>query len=156
MKFFASILQTSFSESTLSLGQLLINQTNKRPTEEDQEVTGKSRKRAKLYYVEHPEDEPTCSKYVDRLVGSSGQHDSDYEDITIARAYAASENDEEDSVSILDQDQVCHDVQSFFSQNRQEMIKLISNMTPFQTTYVRILKKNRKREFFLPMINWLK
>ena len=63
-----------------------------------------------MNYVERPEDEPACSKYFDRFLGSSGQHDSDDEDNTITRAYAASENDEDDSVSIPDQVQVCHDV----------------------------------------------
>ena len=104
MKPFASILQTSLSRFTTSLGQ---QQTRKRPTEEDQQVIVKSRKRTKTY-VEHPEDEHTCSKYVGRFIGSSGQHESVDEDNTITRAYAASENDEDDSIP--DQDQVCHDV----------------------------------------------
>ena len=68
---FASILQTSLFQFTASLAQLLINQNSKSLAEEDQEVTGKSRKSAKTY-VERSEDEPTCSKYVDRFVGSSG------------------------------------------------------------------------------------
>ena len=75
----------------------MINQTSKRPTKEGQEVTGKSRKWAKTY-VERPENEPTCCKHVDRFVGSSGQHENDDDDTTITRAYAASENDEDDSV----------------------------------------------------------
>ena len=41
MKSFASILQTSLSQFTRSLGQLLINQTSKRLAGEYQEVTGK-------------------------------------------------------------------------------------------------------------------
>ena len=131
MKSFASILQTSFLQFTLSLGQLLINSTSKKPTEEVLEVPGKSRKRVKLNYVERPEDEPACSKYFDRFLGSSGQHGSDDEDNTITRAYAASENDEDDSVSIPDQVQYVMTWQSFFSLNRQEMIKLISNRSPF-------------------------
>ena len=44
---FALILHTCLSQFTTSLGQLLINQNSKRLAEEDQEVTGKSRKRAK-------------------------------------------------------------------------------------------------------------
>ena len=48
MQSFASILQTSLSEFTTSPGQLPINQSNKSPTEEDQDVTGKLRKRVKL------------------------------------------------------------------------------------------------------------
>ena len=131
MKSFASILQTSFLQFTLSLGQLPINSTSKKPTEEVLEVPGKSRKRVKLNYVERPEDEPACSKYFDRFLGSSGQHDSDDEDNTITRAYAGSENDEDDSVSIPDQVQYVMTWQSFFSLNRQEMIKLISNRSPF-------------------------
>ena len=97
----------------------MINQTSKRPTKEGQEVTGKSRKWTKTY-VEHPENEPTCCKHVDRFVGSSGQHENDDDDTTITRAYAASENDEDDVTR-----------QSFFSLNKQEMIKIISNRTHF-------------------------
>ena len=50
-------------------------------------------------------------KYVDRFLGSFGLHESDDEDTTITRAYAVRENDEDDCVSIPDQDQVCHDVE---------------------------------------------
>ena len=110
MKTFASVLQTSHSKFTASLGRELINQTSKRPIEEDQQVTGKSRKSAKTY-AERPENEPTYSKYVDRFVSSSGQHESDGEDTTITRAYAVSESYEDDSVTTPDQDQVIHDVE---------------------------------------------
>ena len=50
-----------------------------------------------------------CSKYVGKFVGSSGQHESDDEDTTVTRAYAARKNEEDDYVSIpdQDQDQVC-------------------------------------------------
>ena len=110
MKTFASVLQTSHSQFTASLGRELINQTSKRPIEEDQQVTGKSRKSAKTY-AERPENEPTYSKYVGRFVNSSGKHESDGEDTTITRAYAVSESYEDDSVSTPDQDQVCHGVE---------------------------------------------
>ena len=103
------ILQPILSQFTISFGQLLINQSSKRQAEENKEVTGKSRKRAKTY-VKRPVDEPTCSKYVDKFVGRSGQHESDDKDTTITRAYVVSENDEDDSVSITDQDHVCGDV----------------------------------------------
>ena len=53
-------------------------------------------------YVELLEDEPTCSTYVGRFVGSSGQPESDGEDTTTTKAYAVSGNDENDSVSIPD------------------------------------------------------
>ena len=48
MQSLASILQTSLSEFATSLGQLPINQSNKSPAEEEQDVTGKLRKRVKL------------------------------------------------------------------------------------------------------------
>ena len=54
------------------------------------------------FYVELLEDEPTCSTYVGRFVGSSGQPESDGEDTTTTKAYAVSGNDENDSVSIPD------------------------------------------------------
>ena len=44
------------------------------------------------------------------IVGSSGYCESHDKDTTITRAYAVSENDEDDSLSIPDQDQVCHDM----------------------------------------------
>ena len=48
--------------------------------------------------VERLEDEPTCSKYVDTFL------------TTIITVYAVTETDEDVSVSIPDQEQVCHDV----------------------------------------------
>ena len=45
---FASILQTSLSQFTTSLGQLLINQSSKRPTEEDHRLQENQQKGFKL------------------------------------------------------------------------------------------------------------
>ena len=71
MQYFASILETSLPQSTTFLGQLLINQSNKRPLEENEAVTGKSRKRAKTY-IERAGDEPAISKDAERFSGTSG------------------------------------------------------------------------------------
>ena len=120
MKCFASILQKSLSQFT-SLGQLQINETNQKPAEEDQEFTGISRIRAKTY-VEHSGDESAYSK--NRFVGSSGQHESGDEDTTITRAYLVSENDEDNSVSIPDQTQVCHDVAELYQPEQAEHDKV--------------------------------
>ena len=102
MNTFATILQTSLAEFTTSLGQML---TNKRSAEVGQEEG--TRKRARTY-VERPEDQPSCSKTLDRFVEVPSQNESDDEGTSDTRAYAESVND--DIVSIPDQNQVCDDV----------------------------------------------
>ena len=148
MKPFASILQTSLSQFTTSLEQLLINQTIKSPREEDQQVIGKSRKRTKTY-VEHPEDEHTCSKYVGRFISSSGQHESVDEDNTITRAYTASENDEDDPLP--DQDQVCHDVAELLQPEQTGNYKVDQQQDAFLGDICQNFKG--KQEERIPLIN---
>ena len=153
MQYFASILETSLPQSTTFLGQLLINQSNKRPLEEHEAVTGKSRKRAKTY-IERAGDEPAISKDAERFSGTSGQDESDGKDTTVSRAYAVNENDEDDSASISDQDQVCHDMTEPLQSQQAGNDKVGQQQNAFLDGICQYFKeKNRKRDSLLPIIN---
>ena len=54
-----------------------------------------SSKKARTYVKRQKEDEPTCSKYVNRFVSDS--ESSDTEDTSVTKAYAESEQESEDS-----------------------------------------------------------
>ena len=108
----------------------------------------KIKKRAKTY-VERPEDEPTCSKYVDRFVISSDQHENDDEDTTITRAYVAC--DEDDSVSIRDQDQVCHDVAELLQLEQARNNKVDQHQDAFLDDICQNFKE--KQEAGIPLTN---
>lgn len=115
----------------------------------------KIKKSAKTH-AERPEDEPTCAKYVDTFLVSYRQHDSDDEDTTITRACAVSENNEDAFVSIPDQDQVCHDAAELLQPEQAGNDKFNQQQDVFLDDTCQNLKKNRKMESLLPIINWLK
>ena len=141
MQYFVSILETSLPQSTTFLGQLLINQSNKSPVKEDEAVTGKSRKRAKTY-IERAGDEPTISKGDGPTI--SGQDEGDGEDTTVTRAYAVSENDEDDYASISDQDQVCHDMTEPLQSQHAGNDKVDQQQNAFLDGICQIFKKKQE------------
>ena len=84
--------------------------------------------------------------------GSYGQHESDDKDTTINRAYAVSENNEDDSVRIPDQDQVCCIMADLLQPQQAGNDKVDQQQDAFLDDICENLKK---MDSFLPIINWL-
>ena len=96
--------------------------------QEDQVGQGSSKK-ARTYVKRQKEDEPTCSKYVNRFVSDS--ESSDTEDTSVTRAYAESEQESEDPnddvVILPDQDGLDKNVEERLFENNQNENKKQEN-----------------------------
>ena len=92
--------------------------------QEDQAGQGSSKK-ARSYAKLQKEDEPTCSKYVNRFLSDS--ESSDTEDTFVTRAYAKSEQESEDPnddiVSLRDQEVLDKNVGEPLCENKQNKSK---------------------------------
>ena len=92
--------------------------------QEDQAGQGSSKK-ARSYAKLQKEDEPTCSKYVNRFLSDS--ESSDTEDTFVTRAYAKSEQESEDPnddiVSLRDQEVLDKNVGELLCENKQNKSK---------------------------------
>ena len=92
--------------------------------QEDQAGQGSSKK-ARSYAKLQKEDEPTCSKYVNRFLSDS--ESSDTEDTFVTRAYAKSEQESEDPnddiVSLCDQEVLDKNVGEPLCENKQNKSK---------------------------------
>ena len=86
--------------------------------QKDQVGQGSSKK-ARTYVKRLKEDEPTCSKYVNRFVSDS--ESSDTEDTSVTKAYAESEQESEDPnddiVSLPDQEVLDKNVEELLCEN---------------------------------------
>ena len=84
-----------------------------------------SSKKARTYVKRQKEDEPSCSKYVNRFV--SDTESSDTEDTSVTRAYAESEQESEDPnddiVSLPDQEVLDKNVEELLCENKQNKSK---------------------------------
>ena len=92
--------------------------------QEDQAGQGLSKK-ARSYAKLQKEDEPTCSKYVNRFLSDS--ESSDTEDTSVTRVYAKSEQESEDPnddiVSLRDQEVLDKNVGELLCENKQNKSK---------------------------------
>ena len=92
--------------------------------QQDQVGQGSSKK-ARTYVKHQKEDEPTCSKYVNKFVSDS--ECSDTEDFSVTRAYAESEQESEDPndgiVSLPDQEVLDKNVEELLCQNANKQNK---------------------------------
>ena len=92
--------------------------------QEDQAGQGSSKK-ARSYAKLQKEDEPTCSKYVNRFLSDS--ESSDTEDTSVTRVYAKSEQESEDPnddiVSLRDQEVLDKNVGELLCENKQNKSK---------------------------------
>ena len=92
--------------------------------QQDQVGQGSSKK-ARTYVKRQKEDEPTCSKYVNKFVSDS--ECSDTEDFSVTRAYAESEQESEDPndgiVSLPDQEVLDKNVEKLLCQNANKQNK---------------------------------
>ena len=115
-------LSSSLSKMVATLFE--ITKGSGKRMQEDQVGPGSSKK-ARTYVKRQKEDEPTCSKYVNRFVSDS--ESSDTEDNCVIRAYAESEQESEDLnddiVSLPDQEVLDKNVEELLCENKQNKSK---------------------------------